>query len=790
MSNELKPELPSGSSYPNKVLILSIPASSQIIFPTMMFPLEIHDEIIEKMVNESLQSYSGYIAIAVDLEKGEQEPKNNFFKVACLAKIVKKSQQESAILLNTLCRCIINDAREEGTLLLAEVSYPEEKIDPNDDELKSYITALVSKIKELVKLNPIFTEEIKFFMSRYGLQDPQALTDTISMMLSNSTPETLMDLLGTLDIKERIRKVLKLLQKEIEISTMKDKINKEIEKKMSKQQREFFLREQLSQIKKELGMEKDDKSEEVAKFEKKLSSLKLTDEAKKIAGEELEKLKLYDNRSPEYSVSRNYLQWICDVPWGIYTKDVLDIKKIEKTLNDEHYGMEDVKSRILEFVAIQKLKKTTLGTVLLLVGPPGVGKTTLARSIANALGRKVYNFSLGAMRDEAELKGHRRTYIGALPGKMVQALKTAASSNPVIVLDEIDKMNASYKGDPSSALLEVLDPEQNNSFLDHYLDLRVDLSRVLFIATANQLDSISPPILDRMEIIQLDGYTMEEKLEIAKKYVIPKVYKETGVSAKKLQFSDESIKEMIDKYARESGVRSLQQVIRKIMRKIAYELAVNPSHESILIKQTSLQKYLGQERFKIDRIYDEVAPGIVTGLAWTAVGGATLYIESKIYQTSENGGGDIKITGRLGETMKESAQIAYSYVQSIASNHGIDPDFFKKNKIHLHIPEGATPKDGPSAGITMALSLFSLASGKVVPPQIAMTGELTISGKVLPIGGVKEKIMAGRRVKKKTLIFPEENKKDVELLSKITRKHVALKYVGSFEDVIKLVFSS
>ncbi|MBN2838927.1 MAG: endopeptidase La, partial [Fusobacteriaceae bacterium] len=579
------------------------------------------------------------------------------------------------------------------------------------------------------------------------------------------------------------RKLLTLLKKELEITHLQNKIQKDIEEKVSKQQKEYFLREQLKAIKKELGIEKDDKTTEIDSIQEKIKELVLSKEAEKIIKEQIEKLNMLDVHSPEFHVTRSYIQTIIDLPWGVYSKDNTDIKKAKKNLDKDHYGLNDVKEVILEFISTIIKTDIVAGNILCLVGPPGVGKTSIGKSIANALNRKFYRFSVGGMRDEAEIKGHRRTYIGAMPGKIIESLKRTETANPVIMLDEIDKIGKSFQGDPASALLEVLDPEQNKDFLDHYLDLRFDLSKILFITTANQLDTIPQPLLDRMEIIQLPGYILEEKMEIAKRYLIPNQMNNHGLKKNEFSISPKAIEQIIDSYAREAGVRNLEKQIKKIMRKATLKL-IEGTEKNIKVNQGNLEEYLGKEVFSPEELYKKSIPGVVLGLAWTSMGGATLYIEAAV--TSSGKG--FKQTGQLGSVMKESAEIAYSYVESLIRKENEGEDFFINNYVHLHVPAGAVPKDGPSAGITMALALYSLVKNKEVKEKIAMTGEITLTGKVLPIGGLREKVIAARRVGVFELIVPKDNKADFERLPDYIKEGMTMHYADYFIDVLKVAF--
>jgi ATP-dependent Lon protease len=639
----------------------------------------------------------------------------------------------------------------------------------------------MSSLKELLNLNPLLQEQLKMMMTQISYENPTLLVNLAASML-NSDPKKLQDLLSTVDIIKQCEKLLILLKEEIEVSHLQADIEKQIEEKVSKQQKEYFLREQLKVIKKELGLEKDDKSTEVEKIENRLNELQLSQEAAKVVDEELEKLKMLEPGSAEFNVTRTYLNVLTELPWGVFSEDRHDIKAVRSILNADHYGLEEVKNTILQFISTIIKRKSVGGAILCLVGPPGVGKTSVGKSIANSLNRKFYRFSLGGMRDEAEIKGHRRTYIGAMPGKILQSLKRTGTSNPVIMLDEIDKIGASYMGDPASALLEVLDPEQNKDFLDHYLDVRFDLSNILFITTANQLDTIPAPLLDRMEVIKLSGYILQEKVEIAKRYLIPRQLKEHGLLKKELKISDKALEQIADKYAREAGVRNMENQIKKIMRITTLKLAEGEI-KSVSITNKNLTDFLGNPIYTTEKLYKKMTSGVALGLAWTAYGGATLYIEANAIKSKNS---FFKQTGQLGKVMQESAEIAYSYVRSIMSSK--KSRFFDEHQIHLHVPAGATPKDGPSAGITMASALYSLATGNVIRKGIAMTGELTLTGKVLPIGGVKEKTIAARRVGISDLIFPQANENDYKDLPEYIKDGINVQFVDTLEDVFEILF--
>ena len=663
---------------------------------------------------------------------------------------------------------------------LAEVEYPQAPNDPRD-EVKAYGMALINAIKELLPLNPLYSEELKNYLNRFSPNDPSPLTD-FAAALTTAPGHELQEVLDTVPMLKRMEKVLPLLRKEVEVGRLQKELSAEVNKQIGERQREFFLKEQLKLIQQELGISKDDKSADREEFLARLEGKTLPAPAQKRIDEELNKLSILETGSPEYAVTRNYLDWATALPWGIHGQDKLDLGRARKVLDKHHAGMDDIKQRITEFLAVGAFKGEIAGSIVLLVGPPGVGKTSIGKSIAESLGRPFYRFSVGGMRDEAEIKGHRRTYIGAMPGKLVQALKEAEVMNPVIMLDEIDKMGTSYQGDPASALLETLDPEQNVEFLDHYLDLRLDLSKVLFVCTANTLDSIPGPLLDRMEVIRLSGYITEEKLAIAKRHLWPKQLEKAGVPKARLSISDAALRAVIEGYAREAGVRQLEKQLGKLVRKSVVKLLEDPEAK-IRIGTKDLEEALGMPVFRNERVLAGV--GVITGLAWTSMGGATLPIEATRIHTLNRG---FKLTGQLGEVMKESAEIAYSYISSHLKQFGGDPSFFDQAFVHLHVPEGATPKDGPSAGITMASALLSLARNQAPKKGVAMTGELTLTGQVLPIGGVREKVIAARRQKIFELILPEANRGSYEELPDYLKEGLTVHFAKRYGDVAKVLF--
>lgn len=768
-------------------IIPIIPISHRPIFPGMMVPLVLTGDTMlntARAIAESDHKIGGVVLIQNQREG--MVTSEDLYKVGVTIKVLKIApidENTIQVMVNALKRFTLQQVITEQPIIRWKVEhYYEPELEPID-EMKAYSAAILSSVKELIKSNSLFQEELKLFLNRFSLEDPGKLTDFVAS-LTSAEPAEVQDILETFNVKARVEKVLLLLKKELELSKLQKKISQQIEERIAKNQKEFFLREQLKEIKKELGLEKDEKTSEIEKFEERAKKLSLSEEALKRFNEELEKLKVLEPHSAEYGVTRNYLDWLTSLPWGIYSEDNYDIHKAKKILDRDHYGLQDIKDRILEFISAGKKKGSITGSIICFVGPPGVGKTSIGKSVAAALNREFYRFSLGGMRDEAEIKGHRRTYIGAMPGKIIQSLKVVETSNPVIMLDEIDKIGASFQGDPASALLEVLDPEQNSQFLDHYLDVRYDLSNILFIATANQLDTIPLPLMDRMEIMHLSGYILEEKLEIAKRYLIPKQLKEHGLNKNEVKIDTAALKNIIDAFAREAGVRSLENNIKKIMRKATRKI-IEGTTSTVFVTTQNLEEFLGKPRFTDESLYKKPIPGVVMGLAWTSLGGATLYIEATAIPSKTKG---FTQTGQLGNVMKESTEIAYSYIRSKAKQFGIDTDFFEKHFIHLHVPAGATPKDGPSAGITMATALYSLAKNKPIKKSVAMTGELTITGRVLPIGGVKEKTLAAKRAKVKTIIYPAENKKDFDELPEHIKKGIDARFVSYFEEILDIVY--
>lgn len=759
------------------------------IFPGLTIPLTFTKQEDINAIKTAVEKENGYIGLALVKSNEEDESgedASEYFEVGTTFQVLRLVP-----LPNNAIQVLgegITRFKRKHTLFVQphlkwSVDYLQDSKEKPTQELKAYMMALSGVLQDLLKLNSLFKEQVNMVVSQLNYDAPGLTMDLISNFLSSDALK-LQELLETTNLHQRAQMLLELIKEELELAQIQQRINKQIDEKVNKQQKEFFLREQLKAIKKELGIEKEEKETDVEKLEARFEKLNLPEEAQKVVNQELEKLKLLNVQSPEYNVTRSYLENIAELPWGIYSEENQDIKKARTVLDSDHYGLEEVKDAILEFLSTIIRKGKVAGSIICLVGPPGVGKTSIGRSIANALGREFFRFSVGGMRDEAEIKGHRRTYIGAMPGKLIQSLKRIGASNPVIMLDEIDKIGTSFRGDPASALLEVLDPEQNSTFLDHYLDIPYDLSNVLFITTANQLDTIPGPLLDRMEVIRLSGYVLEEKVQIAKRYLVPKQLKEHGFEENEISFSEEALTLIVDQYAREAGVRNLEKQIRKIIRKVGLEMAETES-TSFNIEKEEVRKYLGKPFFNTEKLYDKSFPGVVLGLAYTTMGGATLYIEATGIQSQKSG---FQLTGQLGDVMKESAQIAYSYIRSQTCKLKECADFFDQHHVHLHVPAGATPKDGPSAGITMALALYSLATGEPIRQDIAMTGELTLTGKVLPIGGVKEKTIAARRVGIKEIILPKDNEKDFEELPDYIKEGIKVHYADFFDDVLTAAY--
>ncbi len=842
--------IPIDQILPNKLHLVAL--MGRPIFPGIFTPIMIGNPADVKVVDEAV-SGDGLIGLVMLLNDTETPTIDDLYKVGTAAKIVKKINLPDGgvnIFISTLKRFHIRKTLNPQNPIVAAVEYLDDEED-NTSEVKALTRALISEMKQISENNPLFSEEMRLNM--INIDHPGKIADFISSILNIDKAEQ-QRVLEITNVRKRMEQVLVFIKKEQELLKIQKKIQKEINDKIEKSQREYFLKEELKAIKGELGLTTDAKSSEYQRFKEKIEELKFEGEIKEAVDQELEKFSLMDPNSSEFIVTRNYLDVIVNLPWLETVAEHFDLKRAREILEEDHYGLDDVKDRIVEYLAVRKLRKDTKGSIVCLVGPPGVGKTSVGRSIARALGKQFFRFSVGGMRDEAEIKGHRRTYVGAMPGKIIQGLKIVKTKAPVFMIDEIDKMGASYQGDPSSALLEVLDPEQNYSFRDHYLDLPFDVSHIFFIVTANTLDSIPPPLLDRMEIIQLPGYIDSEKIEIAKRYLIPKSLEKNGLKKTQVKYTRDSLLHIANGFAREAGVRNFEKNLDKIHRKLAKQLvetaekeiadnkpaqdaadaaaaaasaaavlaasvaassspgngsganatpassaspaakpvaAVAPRIpkrngpvEKFAIDKAGVEKYLGKPVFAEEEVKTADRPGMSVGLAWTSMGGDTLVIEAVSLPGKEG----ITLTGKMGEVMKESASIAYTYVRKLAGEkYGVSLEWFEKNHIHLHIPEGATPKDGPSAGITMATALLSLVTGKTIRDHLVMTGELSLTGQVLPIGGLKEKTIAARRNLAKDILIPKQNVRDLDDIPEHVKKGITFHPVQRFEDVVGLV---
>ena len=779
-----------------------IPVPQRPFFPGQVQPVAMDPDEWGGTVRAVTESANGILGLAyVDQRQsaGKAPEPRHFPKMGCAVRLHRPpvmADNPGQFLAQGVRRFRILRWLSKQPPYRVQVEYPRSQGDRDSDDIKAYAMAVLQAVKELLPLNPLYSEELRHYIANFNPNQPSLLAD-FSAALTTAKGERLQEILDTLPLQSRMQKVLALLGKEREVAELRGKITEQVNEKVSAQQREFFLREQMKVIQKELGISKDDRTSDAERFRARLEGLAMSDAVSSRIEDELQKLSVLEPGSPEYGVTRNYLDWATQLPWGVTSPDKLDLKHAKALLNREHDGLEDVKERILEFLAVGSFKGEIDGSILLLLGPPGVGKTSIGKSVATALGRRFYRLSLGGMRDEAEIKGHRRTYVGAMPGKFVQALKEVKVANPVIMLDEIDKIGASFRGDPASALLEALDPEQNSEFLDHYLDLRVDLSQVLFVCTANQLDTIPAPLLDRMETLRLAGYVAEEKLAIARNHLWPKQLERHGLSEDQLKINDAALKYVIAFYCREAGVRHLEQQLARIMRKAIVGFIGRgnatrrrsgrgkPGVHRRRVGKKDIEALLGKPLFQAEKPQRGI--GVATGLAWTAMGGATLPVESSRIHTLNRG---FKLTGRLGDVMRESADIAYSFVVAHLRDYGGDADFFDTSMVHLHVPEGATPKDGPSAGITIATALVSLARRQRIRRPLAMSGELTLTGQVLAVGGIREKVIAARRAGIMELILPQANRRDFEELQDYLREGIDAHFARTYRDVFETVFEA
>jgi ATP-dependent Lon protease len=734
-----------------------LPIRNAVLFPGAVAPFDVGREKSVALVEDVDNFPAPVIAIFAQKDPATDDPgADDLHQVGCAARVLKALKHSSgnySLILQGLTRIRLDDVSQSAPYLKAKVKRLEET-GVDDDEAEALSMSLRDIAKQVIQLMPELPREAGSLID--SIQAPGALADLVAANLDAPVEEKA-QLLETVDAKDRIRKVLRLLTRQLEILKMRERINSQIKEEMGKNQREYVLRQQLKAIKEELGEDDGDQGD-LDGLEERIAKAQLPNEAEQVAKKQLKRLRNMQVGSAEYTVVRTYLDWILDLPWHNATPDNLEIAAVRKVLDDDHYGLEKVKKRILEYLAVRKLKKDKKGPILCLIGPPGVGKTSLGRSIARALGRKFHRISLGGVHDEAAIRGHRRTYVGALPGQVIQGMKKVGTINPVFMLDEVDKIGHDFRGDPAAALLEVLDPEQNNTFADHYLEIPFDLSNVMFVATANVADPIPPPLRDRMEILEIPGYTRNEKLAIARQHLIPKQIEEHGITKEQLEIADVAVDEIIDHYTREAGVRTLERQIASVIRGVAVKIAEGDNTPRKIDSADAVREFLGAARYTSEVAERTEEPGVATGLAWTSVGGEILFIEA----TRMFGTGKLQLTGQLGDVMKESAQAALSYVRTNAEKLGLAKDFLEKTDLHIHIPAGAMPKDGPSAGVTMFTALVSMLSGVRVRHDVAMTGEITLRGRVLPIGGLKEKVLAAHRAGIKRVLIPERNKADLD----------------------------
>lgn len=757
-----------------------LPLFKVLVFPKMMFPMEIFGDQAMTLVDEAMarDRLIGLVMSKKSPLETKQAP-DDFHTIgtSCvILKMAKISDDKAQLLVQGISRFRITSFVEGKPYIQAHIANIEDE-ELKDLEVEALMANLVNLFDRIVKLSPFLPQEFGTMAKSITL--PGVLADMIASII-NATVEEKQRILETLNVKDRLKEATKLVNHQVEILELGSKIQSQVKNDMDKSQREYYLRQQLKAIQQELG-ETDESKVEVEEYRENIEKGNLPEEAKKEAVRELDRLARMHPSSAEYTVASTYLDWITALPWQQSTEDNLDTKKARKVLDEDHYGLEKAKKRIIEYLAVRKLKPDSKGPILCFVGPPGTGKTSLGHSIARALGRKFIRIALGGVRDEAEIRGHRRTYIGALPGRIIQSIRRAESNNPVFMLDEIDKLGSDFRGDPSSALLEVLDPEQNFSFTDHYLDVSFDLSHVMFITTANMLETIPPALRDRLEVIELLGYTLDEKLKIAQRFLIPRQIDFNGLHADQIQFTRAALRTIITGYTREAGVRNLEREIATICRGVASQVA-EETISSAAIKIRDLYKYLGPVRMTSESAARTSKPGVVMGLAWTPTGGDLLFIEA----TAMKGNKGLTLTGQLGDVMKESATAALSFIRANAETIGISKDFFENVDLHIHVPSGAIPKDGPSAGVTILTALVSLLTNRTVKKDLAMTGEITLRGTVLPIGGVKEKVLAAHRAGIKTIILPQWNKKDLVDIPQKVQKDIEFHFVDEMLDVLKI----
>jgi ATP-dependent Lon protease len=797
MSDDDKPTHPSAAPPSEDELQFGdelpvLPIRNAVLFPGAVQPFDVGREksvalvqAVHEQASPDADRGAQVIAIFAQRDPATDDPNaNDLYPVGCAARVLKALKHSSgnySLILQGLTRIRMVETLQETPFMKARVQRVESP-PLADVEAEALAMSLRDVAKQVIQLMPELPREAASLID--SIEEPGALADLVAANL-DAPVEDKAQLIETAEVNERIRKVLRLLTRQLEILKMRERINSQIKEEMGKNQREYVLRQQLKAIKEELGEDEGDQGD-LDGLEDRIAKADLPTEAMDVAKKQLKRLRSMQVGSAEYTVVRTYLDWILDLPWTNSTEDNMDIAEVRRVLDEDHYGLEKVKKRIVEYLAVRKLKKDKRGPILCLLGPPGVGKTSLGKSIARALGRKFVRVSLGGVHDEAAIRGHRRTYVGALPGQIIQGMKKASTINPVFMMDEVDKIGHDFRGDPSAALLEVLDPEQNNTFADHYLEIHYDLSKVMFVATANVADPIPPPLRDRMEILDIPGYTRREKLAIARQHLIPKQLEEHGLTEKQIVITDEAIEELIEHYTREAGVRSLERQVASVIRGVAVKVAEGDDTQRIVKTEDDLREYLGPIKYTSEVAERTEETGVATGLAWTSAGGEILFIEA----TRMFGTGKLQLTGQLGDVMKESAQAALSYVRTNAEKFSIEKDFLDKSDVHIHIPAGAMPKDGPSAGITMFTALVSLLTGIRVRHDVAMTGEISLRGRVLPIGGFKEKTLAAHRAGIRRIIFPERNRADLEEVPKEIRDELEFVPVTHLEEVLQAALES
>ncbi len=762
----------------NERVVPLLPLRGILVYPTMVLHLDVgREKSIQALENAAVDDNIVFLVMQKDVNIDEPH-QDDLYPIGTLAKVkqmLKLPNNTVRVLVEGLHRAEIQELLEEEDVTNVTVRILEDE-EAGDLEEKALMRSLLEQFDEYIKLSKKISNEV--FATVADIDEPGRLADLISSHLPLKTKEK-QEVLAITNVKERLQTLIALIQDEQELLNLEKKIGQRVKRSMERTQREYFLREQMKAIQKELG-DKEGKGGEVEELRDKIENSGMPNETKQAALRELDRYEKLPASSAESGVIRNYIDWLLSLPWTEATEDILDIERAEGILDEDHFGLEKVKERVLEYLAVQQLTRSLKGPILCLVGPPGVGKTSLARSIARSLNRNFVRISLGGVRDESEIRGHRRTYVGAMPGRIIQGMKKAKTINPVFLLDEIDKMSSDFRGDPSAALLEVLDPEQNHNFSDHYIEEPYNLSKVMFIATANTLASIPGPLLDRMEVISIAGYTELEKVHIASDHLLPKQVQEHGLSKGKLQVREDALLDIIRYYTREAGVRTLERQLATVCRKAA-KILVTEERKRIVVTEKNVVEFLGKKQFRYGEAEHQDQIGVATGLAYTAAGGDTLAIEVSLYP----GKGKLILTGKLGDVMKESAQAAFSYIRSRAAELHIDPDFHEKNDIHIHVPEGAVPKDGPSAGITMATALISALTGKPVSREVGMTGEITLRGRVLPIGGLKEKSLSAHRAGLKKVIIPADNEKDLDDIPESVKENLTFVPVSHLDEVLK-----